>query len=58
MLLWALVALVVQVLVFLTLRVALTELVHDIAEDRMGPAMVVAVFSTAAGILSAASMLW
>ncbi len=58
MLLWARVALLVQVLVFLTLRVTLTGLVHDIAEDRMGPAMVVAVFSTAAGILSAASMSW
>jgi putative membrane protein len=58
MLLWALVALLVQVLVFLALRLTLTGLVHDIAEDRMGPAVVVAVFSVAAGILSAASMSW
>ncbi len=58
MLVWALVALLVQVLVFLILRVTLTGLVHDIAGDRMGPAVVVAVFSTAAGILSAACMSW
>ncbi len=58
MFLWALVALVVQVLVFLVLRLSLTGLVHDIAEDRMGPAVIVAVFSSAAGILSAASMTW
>lgn len=58
MLLWALVALLVQVLVFLVLRLSLTGLVHDIAEDRMGPAVIVAAFSVAAGILSAASMSW
>ena len=58
MLLWAVVALLVQVFVFFTLKLTLTGLVHDIAEDRMGPAVVVAVFSVAAGILSAASMSW
>jgi putative membrane protein len=58
MFLWALVALVVQVLVFFALRLTLTGMVHDIAEDRMGPAVIVAVFSVAAGILSAASMSW
>jgi putative membrane protein len=58
MLLWALVALLIQVLVFLALRLSLTGLVHDIADDRMGPAVIVAVFSVAAGILSAACMSW
>jgi len=58
MLLWALVALLVQVLVFFVLKLTLTGLVHDIAEDRMGSAVVLAVFSVAAGILSAASMSW
>jgi putative membrane protein len=58
MALWALVALVVQVIVFLVLKVCLPGLVRDIAEDRMGPAIVVAVFSTAAGVLNAACMTW
>ncbi len=58
MLLWAVVALLVQVLVFFALRLLLADLVHDIASDRMGPALVVAVFSVAAGILSAASTSW
>jgi putative membrane protein len=58
MALWAVVALVVQVIVFLALKVCLSGLVRDIAEDRMGPAIVVAVFSTAAGMLNAACMTW
>lgn len=58
MVLWAVVALVVQVIVFLVLKAFLSGLVRDIAEDRMGPAIVVAVFSTAAGILNAACMTW
>lgn len=58
MTLWALVALVVQVLVFLVLRATLSGMVRDIGEDRMGPAIVVAVFSIAAGILNAACMTW
>ena len=58
MTLWALVALVVQVAVFLVLRATLSGLVRDIAEDRTGSATVVAVFSIAAGILNAACMTW
>jgi len=58
MALWALVALVVQVVVFLVVKTCLSGLVHDIAEDRMGPAIVAAVFSLAAGILNAACMTW
>lgn len=58
MVLWALVALAVQVLVFLLLRASLSGLVRDIAENRTGPAIVVAVFSIAAGVLNAASMSW
>jgi putative membrane protein len=58
MALWALVALVVQVIVFLVLKGCLPGAIRDIAEDRMGPAIVVAVFSTAAGILNAACMTW
>jgi putative membrane protein len=58
MALWALVALVVQILVFIALKTCLSGLVNDIAEDRMGPAIVVAVFSIAAGLLNAACMSW
>jgi putative membrane protein len=58
MLLWALVALVVQLLVFFILRVAFPGLITGIADDRIAPAIVVATFSTAAGVLNAASMTW
>ena len=58
MLVWAMVALVVQIVVFLILRWILRGLVHDIARDRIAPAIVVAVFSLAAGLLNAASMSW
>ena len=58
MALWALVALVVQVIVFLILRICFSGLVRDIAEDRLGAATVVAVFSIATGLLNAACMTW
>lgn len=58
MALWALVALVVQVLVFLILRISLPGLVRDIEENRIGSAIVLAVFSTAAGLLNATCMTW
>lgn len=58
MALWALVALAVQVIVFLILRVCFSGLVRDIAEDRLGAATVVAVFSIATGLLNAACMTW
>lgn len=58
MLVWALLALVVQILVFIIVRIAMPGLIRDIPEDRTGPATVVAIFSVAAGILNAASMSW
>jgi putative membrane protein len=58
MALWALVALVVQVIVFLILRACFSGLVREIAEDRLGAATVVAVFSIATGLLNAACMTW
>lgn len=58
MCIWALVAMVVQIVVFLILRVSMSSLVRDIGEDSAGPALVVAIFSVAAGILNAASMTW
>ena len=56
MIIWALVALVVQVLVFLGLRLFAGDLAHDIANDLPAPAVLLAVLSLAAGILNAACM--
>jgi putative membrane protein len=56
MVVWALVALVLQVLVFLVLRLCFSNLCRNIAEDQMAPAILLAVLSLCAGILSAASM--
>lgn len=58
MALWAVVALIVQVTVFLLLRFFFSGLVRDIAEDRMGAAILVALFSIATGMLNAACMTW
>lgn len=56
MLIWAAVALVVQVGVFYVLRRCFPELCQSIAEDRLAPAILLGVLSLAAGILDAASM--
>ena len=56
MLVWSVVAFVVQVLVFLVLRACFAGLCREIADDELAPAILLAVFSLAAGILSAASM--
>jgi putative membrane protein len=56
MVVWALVALFVQILVFLFLKSLFADLSRDIAEDRSAPAILLAVLSLAAGILSAACM--
>ena len=56
MVIWAGVALVVQILVFLVLRGIFGELCHDIAENMTAPAILLAVLSLAAGLLSAACL--
>lgn len=56
MLIWAGVALFVQVLVFAGLRFAFADLCRRIADDELGPAIVLAGFSLAAGLLNAACM--
>ncbi len=56
MLVWSGVAFVVQVLVFLVLRVCFHDLCREIAENELAPAILLAVLSVAAGILNAASM--
>ena len=56
MLVWGGVALVVQVLVFVVLRLGFPELVRQIEEDHLGPALMLAGFSVAVGMLNAACM--
>jgi len=56
MLVWSVVALVVQVLVFLVLRTCFSGLCRGIAADELAPAILLGVLSLAAGILNAASM--
>ena len=56
MLVWAVIALLVQVLVFLLLRCCLAGLCREIAADRLAPAILLGVLSLGAGILSAACM--
>jgi putative membrane protein len=57
MMVWALVALVVQVLVFLALRFFFTDLSRSIAANNIAPAILLGVLSLAAGILNAACMI-
>jgi putative membrane protein len=56
MLVWAGVALVVQLLVFLVLRCCFSGLCRDIAENQLAPALLLGALSLAAGILNAACM--
>jgi len=56
MLLWALVAMVVQILVFSIVRLQFKDLVKQIEEDQASAAALLAFFSVAIGLLNAASM--
>ena len=56
MLVWAVVALVVQILVYVILKAFFADLPRDIAENRLAPAILLAILSLAAGIMSAACM--
>ena len=58
MVVWSLVALVVQIVVFLILRVLFRDLCQDIAHNMMAPAILLAVISLAAGLLDAACMIY
>lgn len=53
---WAAIALVVQVGVFLVLRLLFSDLCHAIADDSVGAAILLGVLSLALGILNAACM--
>jgi putative membrane protein len=56
MVVWAMVALVVQILVFLVLKAMFSQLAEDISEDKTAPAILLGAMSTAAGLLNAACM--
>jgi putative membrane protein len=56
MLVWSGFALFIQVLVFWGLRLLFADLCRRIADDELGPALVLANFSLTAGILMAACM--
>lgn len=56
MLVWAAIALFVQVLVFVGLRLAFADLCRRIADDQLGPAILLAGLSLAAGLLNAACL--
>ncbi len=56
MVIWAVIALVVQILVFLLLRSCFGDLCRGIAANELAPAILLGVLSLAAGILSAACL--
>ena len=56
MLIWALVAMVVQILAFSIVRLIFKDLVRQIEENQMAAAALLAFFSVAIGLLNAASM--
>lgn len=56
--LWGIVALVVQILTFLALRLIIRDLPARIVNGEMASAICVAALSIAVGVLNAASMTW
>jgi putative membrane protein len=56
MLIWALVAMVVQILVFSIVRVIFKDLVKQIEDNQVASATLLAFFSVSIGLLNAASM--
>lgn len=56
MLIWALIAMVVQILVFSVVRFLFKDLVKQIEENQVASATLLAFFAVAIGILNAASM--
>lgn len=56
MLVWGVVALVVQVLAYLVARTLMPHLTEDIPADKTAPALLLAALSVATGVLNAACM--
>jgi putative membrane protein len=56
MIMWAVIAMFIQVLVFCALRRIFSGMVKDIQDDRIGPAVFLACLSVAVGLINAACM--
>ncbi len=56
MVLWAVIAMVVQILVFLAMKLLFNRLIIDVVEDKLGPAILLAILSISAGLINAACM--
>jgi putative membrane protein len=56
MIIWSVIAMLIQILVFVLLRFFFPRLIKDIIEDKNGAALFIAVLSLAAGIIDAACM--
>lgn len=56
MLIWALIAMLVQILVFSLVRLFFRDLVRQIEENQVAAATLLALFAVAIGVLNAASM--
>lgn len=57
-LIWAIIALIVQITVYFILRIPVPQLSDRIAEGQMAPALWLGLASLAAGVLNAASMVY
>ena len=58
MIIWACIAMVVQILVFLVMRIFFQSLIKNVSEDKIGPALLLGIVSIALGLLNAACMVY
>lgn len=58
MLVWGVVAMIVQLLTFLVMRLSQPALIQDIAAGKIAPAIALAATSVGVGILNAACLTW
>lgn len=56
MIIWSMIALIIQILVFIVFRIIYRSFIEDIAADHIGPAVFLAFMSIAVGLINAASM--
>lgn len=56
MIIWAVIAFIVQIIVFLVVRLTFKSLVQEIEKDSVAAGILLGVFSLAGGIINAASM--
>lgn len=58
MVIWAVIAMIVQIIIFSLLRIIFPQMIKGIAADKLGPALFIGALSLAAGLLNAASMVY